>query len=383
MRLNPAAHDGGRDLAQVLKQLRVGDPRRSPLYTKALGGDHLGGKSVAAGSCEAKLLASWIQGRRELAPCVAPAQAAPLATPGAALPPSLRALLPGCARPACHGGAVGPYLLDPARPGADAVDVEALAPSLDRFLPSRSRLLARLLGAGDHPRSIASTDDPVYRELHAWVSGEAVVRAPAPSFEAFERDVQPILERRGCTNGGCHGASTADFILVGTREAVIDNYLRIVPRVAAGLFPAKPRNLEPHGGGRRLGAPDEDCASATIGGWIGGAAPAACRSRALPDRARFASLVQPSLEKLTCPRCHEGGKLDFLFTAHPDAVGLERNYQSVLRKIDLDYPPASAVLLRVHEDCMQARLLSWVDRQPDPGCTVELKNFRGSFPPAP
>ena len=119
---------------------------------------------------------------------------------------------------------------------------------------------------------------------------------------------------------------------------------------------------------------------AVIAGWMSGTAPLACRPRPLPDRDRFARQVQPSLEALTCPRCHEDERLGFRLIAHPDAADLDRNYQSVLAKIDLDYPPASPVLLRVREDCMQARLMAWMERAPDPGCTVELAHFKGTFP---
>ena len=61
----------------------------------------------------------------------------------------------------------------------------------------------------------------------------------------------------------------------------------------------------------------------------------------------------------------------------------ERNYREVVRHLDLEFPPASPVLLRVREDCMQARLLAWVGSQPQPGCVVSLANFRGSFPAGP
>src|SRR5205085_384585 len=158
-------------------------------------------------------LAEWIRGRRGLKAC--PAETRVVGRDE--LPALLRGVMAGCATAACHGRTAFPRLADPAQRGAERVDVEGLALSVSRFVPSRCRL---------------------------------------------------------------------------------------VPRIASGLFPAKPQNRRAHGGGRRLGAVEDDCAMAAIAAWMNGTAPGVCRPRPLPDRERFAKVVQPSLEALTCPRCH-------------------------------------------------------------------------------
>jgi hypothetical protein len=373
MLLNAAGHDDAKDLIEVKREVRPGDPEHSALYRKALGIDHLGGHTVEKEGCGGLLLSAWIRGAKDLAPCAPPPRVD-------ALPRVLDPLIASCATGACHGGPAAPRLLQPERPGSASVNAAGLARSVDRFLPSRSLLLRRLLG-DRHPKILDGTDDPNYRRLFSWIADDDPVIATAgvPSYARFAHDVQPILVRRGCTDAACHGASGNPLVLVENPGFTFDNYLRIVARIADHRFPDKPRNLRAHGGGRRLGGLD-DCAMAAVSGWLEDHPAPACTPRPAPDRARFAAVVQPSLEKLTCPRCHADPSLGFRFIAHPDAADLDRNYDEVLRKIDLDYPPASPVLMRVREDCMQARIMAWIDRAPDPGCVVDLRNFKGSFP---
>ncbi|MSP62344.1 MAG: hypothetical protein EXR72_18830 [Myxococcales bacterium] len=376
MRLGPSGRDFERDLVAVARHVVPGAPGRSALLKKALGIGHLGGCGVAPKSCEEAQLAAWIRGR-PVAACRPEVHSRVVA---AELPAALANLPSRCASSICHGGPATPRLLHPRRPGAARVNAEALLPSLDRLQPTTSRLFHLLLGGEGHERFLDGGDDPLYRELFAWIAGEAVVGAQAPSFDRFVDQVHPLLVRRGCTNAGCHGSAANDLVLLAA--APLDNYLRLVPRIADGTFPRKPQNLLPHGGGRRLGG-DEDCVMATIRGWLDGRPARPCTPRPPPDRARFAKLVQPSLETLTCPRCHADDALGFRFLANPTAAQLEENYRQVVAHVDLDYPAVSPVLLRVREDCMQARFLAWVDRQPDPGCTVDLRNFRGTFPTPP
>lgn len=376
MRLDPSGRDAGRDLVEARPRVVAGDPAQSPLYAKALGAEHLGGVVLGDGSCASALLAAWIRGAP--APHCTDEGKRAAALPLPPLPRSLDLLLDGCATAACHGAMARPRMLPPARPGANRVNAAALAPSVDRLQPSRSALVSRLQGR-EHPRSLGGVGEPAFRSLYAWMAGESAVGDGAPPFERFAREVQPLLVRRGCVDPACHGSAESPLVLLGRPDAAVDDWLRLAPRIAAGLFPAKPQNLLPHGGGRRLGGPD-DCAMATVQAWLDGAPPARCTPRPPPDRARYAEVVQPSLEALTCPRCHRDERLGFRLIAHPDAADLERNYRSVLEHIDTDCPTASPVLLRVNEDCMQARLLAWIGGQPDPRCTVDLAHFKGRFP---
>jgi hypothetical protein len=260
---------------------------------------------------------------------------------------------------------------------------DALEPSLSRIRPSQSRLLSLLRGAQGHPRVFEERRDTAsdrdLLEILAWIAGEPVPDEHAPPFDSFARDVQPVLERRGCTEPACHGGPGSGVVLEGGELGVLDNYVRLVARIASGRFPQKPRNVVPHGGGRRLGDAG-DCSTESVTAWIERRAPAPCRPRVPPDRERFAQFVQPSLETLTCPRCHKSDDLGFRLIDKPNSADLARNYEEVLAHVDLEYPPVSSVLLRIHESCMQARLLAWLDNVPDPGCTVELANFRGRFP---
>ena len=376
MPLFPSGRTSTEELNEVRKAVRPGDPARSPLLQKALGNHHLGGRNLDEDTCETRLLSDWIRGRRGLSPCPdpPPSQRAP------ELPRALLDRLASCASAACHGGAVSPRLFDPTLPTGAGLDARSLERVVDRVRPTHSVLLHRMLGEGGHAASLRSDHDRDYLDIAAWIGGASLPEGRSlPSLDGYAREVHPILVRRGCTNGACHGSGGVTLTLFPDTAAIVDNWVRLAPRAASGLLLHKARNLVAHGGGSRLGGPD-DCSTRVVEEWVAGRPSPSCRPSAPPDFNRFAQVVQPSLETLTCPRCHGDGGLTFHFEAKPDRATLERNYREVLAHVDTEYPPASSVLLRVSEDCMQARILAWVGREPDPGCTVDLKNFRGRFP---
>jgi hypothetical protein len=195
--------------------------------------------------------------------------------------------------------------------------------------------------------------------------------------------VQPLLARRGCGVTACHGGRSLPVTLLAAPEAAADNYLRLLPRVRDGLFPAKPENLRPHGGGRRFGGPD-DCATRAARAWARGDTDVApCARRPDPPLDRFVTMVMPNLQRLTCTRCHWQELAGFRLVPDPQGPDVEANYRSVLAHIDADYPAVSSVLQRVREPCMQSRMLAWIGGDREPDCAVDLRNFVGTFPAVP
>lgn len=361
------------------RYVRRGFPSQSALLTKALGRDHQGGANLAQDQCEARVLVEWIRGGRP-SPC--PPREDRRVRAGTTPPPMPESLDPwiaSCAESQCHGDRARPLLVAPHNSSERAFNSRSLAPYTMPVAPSMSTLLRVARGERGHVASLAAPDSATWRTLFAWMTGEGEIRGEIPSWSAYASAVNGVILRRGCATSACHGAADNALSLVDNSDATADNYLRVARVLREGSFPAKPRNTEAHGGGRRIGG-QEDCASRVIDAWIAGRAPEQCLSPTPPDRAQFAAVVQPSLEALTCHRCHEDGTGGFWFARAQRGEFVQRNYDNVLAKIDLEYPPASHVLFRVREDCMQAKMLAWVGRQPMPECTVRLANFRGSFP---
>jgi hypothetical protein len=361
------------------RYVRPGLVSQSALLTKPLGRDHQGGVNLSQEQCEARVLIEWIRGGRP-SPCPPREDHRVRAgTVPPAMPPSLDEWIASCAESQCHGERARPLLFAPHNSSDRELNSRSLAAYTMPFAPSMSRLLRAARGERGHVASLSAPDSAPWRALFAWMTGEGAVDGELPSWSAYASAVNGVLMRRGCATSACHGAADSPLSLVDNSEASADNYLRVVRALREGSFPSKPRNTEAHGGGRRIGGA-EDCASRVIDAWIAGREPEQCPSPPAPDRAQFASVVQPSLEALTCHRCHEDGTGGFWFSRAAPGEFVQRNYDNVLAKIDLEYPPASHVLLRVREDCMQTKMLAWVARQPMPSCTVRLANFRGSFP---
>jgi hypothetical protein len=376
-------HLSGSSLDQQLRDVRpyvvAGSLSRSRLYTKALGRDHQGGVNLSQDQCEARVLAQWIRGGRP-EPC--PAREDPRIRAGTtppAMPESLDALMTNCAEAACHGARARPLIVAPRSATDRTINALALSAALSQLTPSRSRLLQVLRGDASHARVLSGPDDPQWRAAFSWMTGERVPDGSLPSWTVFSQTIHRVIVRRGCAANDCHGGGDNPLTLIDNDEARADNYLRIVRALREQTFPSKPRNTEAHGGGLRLGGA-EDCASRVVDAWIRGDAPEECPSPVAPDRAAFARVVQPSLEALTCHRCHGDGTGGFWFARAAPGEFVQRNYDSVVAHVDLEYPPASPVLFRVREDCMQAKMLAWVGRRALPSCTVRLSSFRGSFP---
>lgn len=374
--------DGPTLFVQVQRRTNAQAPAQSLLLTKALGEDHQGGQGIDRESCESRAILQWIQGGSP-APCPARVDHRTRAgEPLAPLPPELDTTFTQCASSRCHGGTVAPQLVAPTLTAHRAQNAVALFSFTEAYLPSTSRLLKALRGEGAHPAMVHTPDDPVWRQLAGWMSGEPVSQSTQSRWPGFAQTIQPILVRRGCSSSSCHGTRDNFLTILNTPEAIPDNYLRLLSSIDARSFPRKPQNEQAHGGGRRLGGTD-DCATRVIQRWIsvpGATTFEPCVGMPPPDRERFASIILPALTTLTCPRCHGAGLGGFWLTNVNTGDELERNYQSVVAHVDLDFPPTSRVLARVREDCLQAKFLAWVGRAPDPGCTVSLANFRGSFP---
>jgi hypothetical protein len=371
-----------------------GSSGTSLLLAKATGRDHLGGMGVLPGSCEAGVLAAWIDGRP---PPLCPPRPWPVrVAPSDAhvpLPPALVRALDGCATAACHGGGSAPRLRRADDPAAARDNGAALAMLTNGLAPSATPLFRRLVGDNGHPALFASPDDPLWRELFAWVTQEPETAAapapeltpagPRPSLAVFRAAVQPLIARRGCGVTACHGGRALPITLLAADEAADDNYLRLLPRARDGLFPAKPENSRPHGGGRRFGG-DDDCASRVARAWARGDTEVTpCARRPDPPLDRFAAMVMPNLQRLTCTRCHWQELAGFRLVPDPTGADVEANYRSVLAHIDVDYPAVSSVLQRVREPCMQSRMLAWIGGEREPDCTVDLRNFVGTFPSVP
>jgi len=362
----------------------------SLLMTKAFGQDHLGGMGVLPGSCEAHVIAAWIDGA---APPACPVRPMPrrLAPRDARvpLPAALVRAFDRCASATCHGGSAAPRLRRASDPDAAVANGAALAALTDAIAPSATPLFRRLAGENQHPVSFADADDPLWRALFAWVTQEPETASPsppgspAPSLAVFRSAVQPLITRRGCGVTSCHGGRSLPITLVAAPEATADNYLRLLPRVRDGLFPAKPENRRPHGGGRRFGG-DDECASRVARAWARGETQVApCARRPDPPLDRFVTMVMPNLQRLTCTRCHWRELAGFRLVPDPKGPDIEANYRSVLAHIDVDYPAVSSVLQRVREPCMQSRMLAWIGGDREPDCIVDLHNFVGTFPSVP
>ena len=363
--------DPATDFGEVSRAVVPGASARSLLLAKAFGRDHFGGQNLDEKSCESRLLAAWIDHRTH--PGCATRT---IPTADRPLDEALRPLLARCATAGCHLDRAAPRLLPANHPGALIVAGAALARFGSPQRPAHSPLLRALTGER-HPRFLSGPDEPDYRRLYGWLDGEVI--PPLPLAADFARVVQPVIERRGCSSNSCHGGGAGGLYLLSGGDSATDNALRLATRAASGDFPQKPLGDLPHGGGRRLGA-HGDCSHDRIRAWLDARPAPTCPPILPPDRTRFATAVQPSLEALTCPRCHIESLAGFQFFAHPSAAQLDLNYQNVVAHIDSEFPPASPVLLRVREPCMQSRLLAWVANQPDPNCIVRLANFKGSFP---
>lgn len=389
-----------KDYNVVLERLDRRHPEESILIKKALARvSHAGGKNLREGSCEARRLLAWI-GRRPDIACEdrpAPPPAAQQARFAREVLPALAAL--GCAQTNCHGApGKGAFDLSPlSREGKpDRGQVRAMLGAFSRFAANRgvpwtNRVISAAWGEDPvHPHPV-DLQSCAYRRLHGYVAEapESTCRLdrpdPAlPSMEDFQKVVLPTLARRGCAEGTCHANGLNPMplfeVLGADRHAAVHDYLMLTARVEDLRYPERStlvrtaRNLEPHGGGQRLGGKG-DCVDDMLGAWLRRAPVAACPPPKPPSKERFFAEVQGVFDKMTCSqmKCHGGGNIPhFLLTPHAtDPAAMEANYQQVIRQIDYDFMPFSQIQLRMREPCAYAVVGAWIEGKPRPSCTIQ------------
>ena len=365
------------ELEEAWKLVDPARPEESVLLQKAFGGlDHLGGKNLEPSSCEAKQLAAWISGRLETCTPRLRTRTPPEPMSGP-LPPETDPLFKSCASASCHGGAARPTLSQTDR----ALNAQALKGFGNGYAPSDSALFKVLLGAKKHTPTFKGPEDVARsaagRSLFAWMATErgATPRQRLPSYADFGSTITPYLEKRGCSSSACHGNGGADLLLTQGTTMQLDNYLRLLPRLADGSFLDKAQNRVAHGGGLHLGQElEKDCVARQVQRWMNGQPLKACPAPAAPSKETFVSAVQPALELLKCHSCHAKGNGGFrLVKSDGTAATLDANYEAVVGFVDLDFPPVSRVLQRVREPCLQNRIISWVAGKPQPGCEPQSR----------
>lgn len=180
-----------------------------------------------------------------------------------------------------------------------------------------------------------------------------LAQATGPAFDAYVRDVEPILQAR-CSFGSCHGSSQSDFYLTcgGTPEEQQHNF------VVARSFVADPsdrselllRPLAPTAGGVEHSG-GAIWSSATEGefkklrDWAAMAGPLDPGDES-PEFQYFSSHVMPTLLRRGCamPQCHSPqGFNDYRLRAGSrgffSPLALRRNYETTLHEfVSLDSP---------------------------------------------
>lgn len=150
------------------------------------------------------------------------------------------------------------------------------------------------------------------------VQTAAVAPAPAPATRTvtdarFLEVVQPILNRRGCSAGTCHGGiRKGGFQFKGNPP---DDYAEVLARVDRknpdeSQLLKKALGLVEHNGGRNLGP--SECDTQRLRAWISGAADPGCEKPAdrealeQAEAQRFARELAPALRALGCDAaaCH-------------------------------------------------------------------------------
>ncbi len=383
-----------RAYSETLAQIDRDHPAESRLFVKATGREpHNGGKNLAEDECDARALLAFI-GRAPAPACasaVAKVDELPRFTREAA--PALRSL--GCATAACHAGS------KPARAALDLLSLDGPAPSdvapalasvtrtlRNRVVPWMSPVLQAAWGEGSKAHEKVDVTSCAHRRLQGFIAGAPEitcdVAAPArraPSLEALVSTVMPALARRGCIDATCHASGAGGLPLfdpANNPHAAVSDWVGLLARVEEGkpieettLF-KKARNVIPHGGGKRLGGAG-DCTDAMLVSWLAGRPVSPCGPKPAPTFERFASDVQPVLDKLTCTqsRCHGRGVRNKLeITPRAEGADLEANYRRVLSELDLEFAPFSEVMLRMREPCAYTVVAAWIEGSPRPSCTV-------------
>jgi hypothetical protein len=376
------------DFESVAAFVDVDRPEESLLLRKALGEvPHVGGRNLRAGGCDARRIEAWIRG----APgptCTEPRHRRDEARFDREVRPALEAL--GCAATACHGGAHTAKLdLTRLRDAPERARAAMEATGLNRVTTWLSPVVRAAMGElAGHPAP-ADPASCAIRRLYRYaaespeetcpIGGPAVRR---PDRAVLRGAVMPLLARRGCMDTGCHGGGGSGSLSIFDPKAdvhvALHDYLVLTARLEPGV-PAdqttlllKTRNVDPHGGGKRLGG-DGDCFDAATVAWIRGRPPARCSPRSPPSFDDFKAEIQGVLDRMTCSQasCH-GGALDhykLVERASTDA-DLRANYAETVAELDLDYMPFSPVMLRMREPCAYSVTGAWIEGAPRPACTL-------------
>jgi hypothetical protein len=305
--------------------------------------------------------------------------------------PALRAL--GCATSACHQGEpAARALLDLASLGGKSNTHDAAFASFEkevasRVVPWKSPVVMAAWGEGARVHKKVDVASCAYRELHAFVARAPEIHCDRASdasarhrLDELAVTVMPALLKRGCGAPSCHGGGAGGMSLfdpMNDPHAAAHDDVVLTARIEAGesldrsTLLRKARNVDPHGGGRRLGG-EGDCVDAMLVDWAMGQKLRACASHAVPSFDRFVAEVQPVLERMTCTRlaCHGGGRRVYRVEPHPDATGLASNYKETLAQINPDFAPLSEVMLRMREPCAYAVTAAWIEGAAKPDCVM-------------
>jgi hypothetical protein len=373
-----------RALAAVLERVDRAKPTESALITKALARvPHNGGKNLGDDECDTKRLLAWIANAPDAA--CAPAAPAAAARFTREVAPALVAM--GCASAECHGRDNAKLDLSSLPSSAAKALAAVEATGVQSVVAWKTAIVRAALGETPPHRAVAPTSCAL-RRVYGWVAHapestcDLARDEPRARLElgAFGAVVMPTLARRGCIDGSCHGSGAGGMSLFDPARdphAALHDWLALTARIEDVAHPAsttlmrKVRNEDPHGGGKRIGGAG-DCLDAMLVAWTSGKRVAPCPPRKPPPFDRFATEVQPVLDKMTCTQwaCH-GGALDtFRLVENAQGDALRKNYEATLKEIDLDFMPFSEVMLRMHEECAYEMTAAWIEERPRPTCTL-------------
>jgi hypothetical protein len=382
-----------RDYQTLLERVDHEHPEKSELVLKALGKvPHNGGRNIDEKSCDMARLLAWI-GNQPEPNCVDPPPPDLGARFAREVAPAVVML--GCADKACHGGGPSTKKLDLTGLVLSPPQTEPARLAIERYNGGLFTIWTTpLLHAADgndgiHKPAVADPLSCAYRRFYGFLARAPELTCelsptkpePRPSLEVFSAQVLPVLERRGCTQSACHGTGAGGMTLVPGQPGqpmALHDYIMLTARVEdlnnveASTLLRTARNLEPHGGGRRLGGKG-DCVDTQITAWLKRQPINACPPPTPPSYERFVSEMQPTLDKMTCtnPKCHGGAIPTFnLIKYAKTAKDLMFNYREVLKQIDYDYAPISGIMLRMREVCAYSISLAWIEKTPKPSCVV-------------
>jgi hypothetical protein len=198
----------------------------------------------------------------------------------------------GCAAGTCHGGAPGRMaLFDPANDRHAGVhDYVMLTARMEPGEPlERTTLLRKARNDEPHGggKRLGGEGDCRDAMLVDWASGRPVrpcAPRPAPSFERFAAEVQPVLEKMTCTRAPCHGEGRRIYHVAPHPDApaLALNFRETVAQIDPDFAPLSEVMLRMR----------EPCAYAVVTAWIEGTSKPACTVQD-PDPGSFPRLDDP------------------------------------------------------------------------------------------